>query len=434
MNKKYLKRSMVYDTFEEIQCSFDDKKGAKIMAKRKDSKGRVLKKGESIRRDGLYMYRYTDLDGTRKSIYEADLNILREKEKLIQRDLDDGIGYQCSNLPFNEYFETYLSLKGNLAAGTRRTYETSWRIYIQNNKFGKLNIKNIKKSDVLVLLKSMSDKGLSKSSIGTIVAGVLSPCFKMAIEDNIIRSNPCVNCRKSIAGEDSEPENVLTVEQQTNFLSYIKNSKYAIYHPMFCFMLETAVRVGEVCGLTWNDIDLKNGFVHITHQLQYTKGKDDKCGYQITDPKSKAGIRNIPLSTAARKALAEQKKLQFEMGKRTNIKIDGYEDFVFSNRDKKPFISSGVGRLLKRIVEDYNRDIKKFKKDSEELPHIHPHLLRHTACSRMAEAGIDPRTLQTILGHSSIRMTMEVYNHVTDERLSNEIKKLDQMQNGVKVV
>ena len=115
-------------------------------------------------------------------------------------------------------------------------------------------------------------------------------------------------------------------------------------------------------------------------------------------------------------------------------KIDGYEDFVFSNRDKKPFISSGVGRLLKRIVEDYNRDIKKFKKDSEELPHIHPHLLRHTACSRMAEAGIDPRTLQTILGHSSIRMTMEVYNHVTDERLSNEIKKLDQMQNGVKVV
>ena len=117
-----------------------------------------------------------------------------------------------------------------------------------------------------------------------------------------------------------------------------------------------------------------------------------------------------------------------EMDKKTIIAVDGYEDFVFSTRQKKPFITQTVGRVLGRIVDDYNSDVKKFGGGLEPLPHIHPHLLRHTGCSRMAEAGIDPRTLQEIMGHASMRMTMELYNHVTDERLANEIQKLNTRQ------
>lgn len=133
----------------------------------------------------------------------------------------------------------------------------------------------------------------------------------------------------------------------------------------------------------------------------------------------------VTISNAARDALMEQMKNQIEMDKKTEIEIDGYKDFVFSNRQNKPFITQTIGRILNRIVDDYNSDIKKFGGTIEPLPHIHPHLLRHTSCSRMAEAGVDPRTLQDIMGHASMKMTMELYNHVTDERLTNEIQKLN---------
>ena len=139
---------------------------------------------------------------------------------------------------------------------------------------------------------------------------------------------------------------ISTMVQQDNFLTYIKNSKYAYYYPLFVFMLETALRVGEVCGLTWDDVDLEHGFVNITHQLQYNNvGKDD-CQYQILTPKSKSGVRNVPLSNAARDALMEQMKNQIEMDKKTEIEIDGYKDFVFSNRQNKPFITQTIGRIL----------------------------------------------------------------------------------------
>lgn len=218
---------------------------------------------------------------------------------------------------------------------------------------------------------------------------------------------------------------ISTMVQQDNFLTYIKNSKYAYYYPLFVFILETALRVGEVCGLTWDDVDLEHGFVNITHQLQHNNVGKDACQYQILTPKSKSGVRNVPLSNAARDALMEQMKNQIEMDKKTEIEIDGYKDFVFSNRQNKPFITQTIGRILNRIVDDYNSDIKKFGGTIEPLPHIHPHLLRHTSCSRMAEAGVDPRTLQDIMGHASMKMTMELYNHVTDERLTNEIQKLN---------
>lgn len=174
-----------------------------------------------------------------------------------------------------------------------------------------------------------------------------------------------------------------------------------------------------------DDVDLEHGFVNITHQLQYSNAGKDACQYQMLTPKSKSGIRNVPLSNAARDALMEQMQNQIEMDKKTEIEVDGYKDFVFSNRQSKPFITQTIGRILSRIEDDYNADIKKFGDTLKPLPHIHPHLLRHTACSRMAEAGIDPRTLQDIMGHASMRMTMELYNHVTDERLMNEIQKLN---------
>ena len=96
---------------------------------------------------------------------------------------------------------------------------------------------------------------------------------------------------------------ISTMVQQDNFLTYIKNSKYAYYYPLFVFMLETALRVGEVCGLTWDDVDLEHGFVNITHQLQYNNVGKDACQYQILTPKSKSVVLNVPVSNTASESL-----------------------------------------------------------------------------------------------------------------------------------
>lgn len=392
--------------------------------KRKDSKGRILQKGESVRSDGRYVYRYTDIDGKRKAVYHQTLNGLRLLEKQIQKDINDGIGYKDSEITFNDYFQKYMKLKSNLAASTQRSYMNSWKLYIQNSRFGSMKLKDITKSDVILLLRYIEEKGLKKSSIDVIIAGILSPCFNLAVDDNIIRNNPCKGCRKALSGEDSKPREALTIDQQHRFLIYAQNSKYAMWYPMFVFMIETAVRIGELCGLTWNDVDFKNGFVHIDHQLQFNKGDDGVYDCHIYPPKSKSGVRNVPLSQRAKEALLEQKEIQFESNRRTTKEVDGYKDFVFSNRTGGILSSKNIGSLMTRLVNDYNFDAQKMGLDVG-LPHITPHTLRHTGCSRMAEAGIDPRTLQSILGHSTIKMTMEIYNHVTDDRLTNEIKKMN---------
>ena len=132
---------------------------------------------------------------------------------------------------------------------------------------------------------------------------------------------------------------ISTMVQQDNFLTYIKNSKYAYYYPLFVFMLETALRVGEVCGLTWDDVDLEHGFVNITHQLQYNNVGKDACQYQILTPKSKSGVRNVPLSNAARDALMEQMKNQIKSGKFQN---NAYILRICSSRSLVPHQSSPV--------------------------------------------------------------------------------------------
>ena len=137
--------------------------------------------------------------------------------------------------------------------------------------------------------------------------------------------------------------------QQDNFLTYIKNSKYAYYYPLFVFMLETALRVGEVCGLTWDDVDLEHGFVNITHQLQYNNVGKDACQYQILTPKSKSGVRNVPLSNAARDALMEQMKNDIIQVISKYVDIDTEEVELASEQIRYQGITAGINGQFDRM-------------------------------------------------------------------------------------
>lgn len=391
------------------------------MVRRKDRKGRVLKKGESQRKDGRYVYQYNDICGNRKCIYANTLSDLRKQEKQINRDLDDNIDMVGAKITLNSQFDKYIFLKSQIRNSTKQNYINLWNGNLRDNVLGKKRLCDIKKSDILSFYNSLSERGLKYSTIKTFNC-MISPCLDLAVDDDIIRKNPCNGCLEEF-NNDSEQRVSLTIQEQTSFLDFIRQSSvYAAHYPLIIFMIGTAVRCGEAIGLTWDDVDFKNREVSINHQLIYQK-TGNSYGFYADRPKTDSGVRTIPMTTEVYKALIEQRQNQLSKGRRTNVEIDGYRDFVFSTKNRNPIMPSAVNNLLLNIVNKYNSTVGEI-----ELPHISAHNLRHTGCTRMAEAGMDPKVLQYIMGHSKISVTMDVYNHISQERNRKEMDKLEKIR------
>lgn len=390
------------------------------MKRRKDNKGRVLEKGESQRKDGLYVFQYMDsVSGKRKSVYANNLSDLRKQEKRIRKDLEENIDTSGAEITLNDQFDEYMSLKVQLSDSTRQNYTDLWNGNVRDNPLGKKILCDIKKSDILRFYNSLSDRGLKFSTI-KVFNGMISPCFELAIDDDVVRKNPCKGCLDGFSKDANERE-ALTIQEQEVFLKFVrKNGVYSIHYPMLVFMIGTAVRCGEAIGLTWKDVDFKNREVSINHQLIYKK-RNNRYGFCASSPKTDSGIRVIPMTADVHGALKAQREQQLSGGRRTDVEIGGYSDFVFSTKNRNPIMPSAVNNMLLNIVNKYN-----YSEDAEiRLPHISAHILRHTGCTRMAEAGMDPKVLQYIMGHSQISVTMDVYNHVSAERKRKEMDKLE---------
>lgn len=399
------------------------------MKRRKDSQGRVLETGESQRKDGIYSFRYTGLDGKRKYIYDSSLSELRKTKRKILHDLEDGV--ECfEEITLNQQFERYLILKNTLSHSTKSNYVDLWENHIRHTALGRTRINSIKKSHILTFYSQLHNKGLKYATL-KVFQCILNPLFELALEDDMIRKNPCKGALKGFS-KDATEKMALTKEEQKALLSFLEYDKaYQMYYPMISFMLETGLRCGELIGLTWNDVDFKNGYINIDHQLLYRK-KDGKYCLYAGEPKTKAGFRKIPLTQQANEALKEQRQLQLELGRRTNRMIDGYKDFCFSTKHQNPFMPSAINDILTNIIKAYNNQEEAFAKSENRtpllLPHISAHILRHTACTRMAECGIDIKVLQSIMGHSDITITMNIYNHASYERNQQEIIRLEMLK------
>ncbi len=392
------------------------------MERRKDNKNRVLQKGESQRKDGRYVYQYIDITGKRKSIYANNLSDLRKQEKQIHRDLEDNIDTEGRGTTLNEQFEKYMSLKYNLANSTRQNYFGLWNSRVRNSFIGNRKLYDIKKSDILRFYNMLLQDGLKYTTIKSF-HDMVSPCFDLAIDDDILRKNPCNGCLKEFK-KDVDKRISLSVKEQTVFLDFVRTSKtYSVYYPLIIFMIGTGARCGETIGLTWNDVDFGNKEISICHQLIYKK-TGNSYGFYADSPKTDSGVRIIPMTTEVYRALCKQRENQLRKGWRTNVEIDGYSDFVFSTKNKNPIMPSAVNNMLLNIVNKYNNT----KDKKLLLPHISAHNLRHTSCTRMAEAGVDPKVLQYIMGHSNISVTMDVYNHASSERNRKEMDKLEKIR------
>ena len=415
------------------------------MAKtRKDKKGRALRKGESVRSmDGLYVYKYTDWLGKSRFVYSKDLGRLREKEQELQRDQLDGLDtYTKGTASLNFVFDRYLKYKTELRKTTYSAYKYTYDHYVRET-FGKKKIADIKYSDVLQFyLHMMTDHGLSLAMIDAIHC-LLHPTFQLAVRDDIIRKNPSDRVMTEIKKKyNGEPEirHALTREQQDAFLSALDCTENFRWKPIFTVLLGTGCRVGEVIGLRWSDINFETKMIDINHAISYFCRRDSttKCEFGVSLPKTKAGIRSIPMLPEVYEAFMDEKKIQQDLGIKCTFEIDGFTDFIFCNRFGGIHNPNALNRVIQRICEDYNsREEVRAQKEKREpilLPHFTCHHLRHTFCSRYCENETNIKVIQTVMGHADIATTMNIYAEVNEkskkESFENLAKNLFVFSNG----
>ena len=191
--------------------------------KRKDHKGRILRTGESQRKDLIYQYRYIDIRGKRQTVYSSDLKELREKEKEIQKRLDDGLDYSAGNISVIALLERYISLKQGVRYNTKVGYNFVLNL-IKKEDFGNRQIRDIKVSDAQQWIMKLHNDGKGYSTI-TSVRGVVKPAFQMAYNEEVVRRNPFDFKLTDVVVNDSQKRISLTEKQQKVWMNFIREDK-----------------------------------------------------------------------------------------------------------------------------------------------------------------------------------------------------------------
>ena len=391
---------------------------------RRDSKHRVLRAGESMRADGKYQFKY-HIAGKPHFVYSWKLEptdklpagkkpclSLRELEKQIGYDLESQLDPMKRNITVNELVERYLSTKTGAKHSTVANYNFVKNI-LKKEEFSEAKIADVK----LFLIKMQSD-GKGYSTVKS-VRGVLRPAFQMAVDDDILNKNPFEFQLAGVVVNDSHTRTAITREQIRQFLKFVHDDNcYCKYYEVVYILFHTGMRISEFCGLTLKDIDLKNRIVNIDHQLQRTSDMQ----YVIESTKTNAGTRKLPITEEVAKcfqAIIEDREPQ-----QREKMIDGYAGFLFYDKDNNPLVAMHWEHRFNHMVQRYN-DIYRI-----QIPNITPHVCRHTYCSNMAKSGMNPKTLQYLMGHSDIGVTLNTYTHLGLEDAEDELKRMENLNNA----
>ena len=402
-------------------------------AKRKDKSRIVLRTGEGQRPNGTYEYRWTERGGTRRRVYAKTLEELREKEKQIQKDKCDGIKAEARYLTVNDVFDTWRQLKRGLKDNTFQNYQYMYNMFVRPN-LGKQRVSSLKKSDVKRFYNMLADERCLQASTIDSVHTVLHQVLDIAVDDSYLRVNPSNNVLKELKQSHifkTEKRRGLTKAEQELLLSFLqRNHTYSHWYPIIAVMVGSGLRVGEVTGLRWCDIDLEEGIIDVNHTLVYydhrvTEGKKG-CYFNINTPKTKAGTRQVPMLDFVREAFIMEREYQEALDIRCTITIDGYSDFIFVNRYGHTQHQATLNKAIRRIIRDCNDEVLlKEEKNPVLLPHFSCHSLRHTFTTRMCEAGVNVKVIQDALGHADISTTLNIYADVTKELKKDEFADLD---------
>ena len=391
---------------------------------RRDNKGRKLATGESQDKDGRYRYKYNDSFGKRKSVYSWRLTesdpypkgkrkdiSLREKEKVIEKALSDAVSTNGGDITVLELVQRYISQKRGVKHNTQANYNFVINV-IKKEEFGAKRIDTIKLSDAKAWLIKLQDDGRGYSSIHSI-RGVVRPAFQMAVDDDLIRKNPFEFQLATVVVNDSVTREAITRKQQREFLRFIKEDKhFCKYYDGIYILFNTGLRVSEFVGLTANDIEFDKQRIKIDHQLQRTRNME----YEILTHKTEKGERYVPMKEDV--ADCFRRIIQNRKHPKIEPMIDGYSGFLFLDKNDMPMVALHWEKYFQHIREKYNSIYK------IQMPCITPHVCRHTFCSNMAKSGMNPKTLQYIMGHSDIGVTLNTYTHLQFEDALEEMKKV----------
>ena len=406
--------------------------------RRKDKKNRVLKEGEYQRSCGTYEFKWRDKSGGRHSISAVTLEELREKELDVLRDVLDGVKADKNNLTINDLYNSWVQLKRGLKDNTFSNYKYMYTMFVEPD-FGKRKIVDLKRSDIRSFYNHLADERHVQINTIDCIHTVLHQVLELGVEDDYLRYNPSDNALKELKKArnlESTKRRALTVSEQELFEAYLsKQGQYHRWYPIFIIMLWTGMRVGEVTGLRWCDIDLEDDTISVNHTLvYYDKRNDKRCTFAINTPKTAAGERIIPMLPKVKEAFMMEKQYQEECGLESRAVVDGYRDFIFINRFGNVQHQGTLNKALSRIVRDCNFEIldKPHKKDTVILPKFSNHSLRHTFTTRMCEAGVNLKVMQEILGHADAETTMDIYAEATKELKKSEMDSFAEFFRRVK--
>lgn len=391
-----------------------------------------LPKGITLRKDGLYMGRFNYQNET-YTIYDKNLKKLEKRLSELRYEVEHGLKGKADNLKLDTLFEIWLYdyKSKTIRESTMMRYTDQYNLYIKK----KLGLKRVSQIKPIMLQRHFNQMAADDYSTKTIADtyNILHSILSLGLQNNIILRNPCDGV---ILPKTKEKERrVLTIDEQKEVLEHAKGR---ICEPLVRVALGTGMRAGELQGLTWEDVDFHKREINITKTLVYVRDRNSgKYYFKFQSPKTKSGIRTIPMQEDVYQALKRQRVQLKEMqlhAKNWNPEI-GFENLVFVNVSGRPRQGADFRNDLERIEKAINKDrmkqAKEQKKAYEPIKHFSPHTLRHSFSTRCFEVGIDAKTVQNYLGHSSYAITMDLYTHVTNDKAKTEMKKLEQLYQNI---
>ena len=395
----------------------------------KDLKGKELGRGLTQRPDGRYMAR-AQVAGKSVLLYGWKLRTLKKEFAEAVEEARKGsiwLGYEADTLTLNEWFEEWYekykapTLKNGGSAQYRRKFVNYYGVRI-----GSKNLKDIRKLHVQTAIADMLEAGRSSKSVRE-ATGILQNCIEAAMANGLTSINPTVGV--VIPKCDKVERRVLTVEEQEIFIEHLERTK-SWYEDMYKLMLLTGMRISEVGGLCWSDIDYDNDVIHIRRALfsQYEYGKKK---LHFTTTKTINSVRDIPMMADCKKMLKLQKKnqnkIKKELGKRYRSENEeGLSDLVFTSSMGSAATRYNVAPIINKIVKSINlrEDYESVKENRKPLymEPVSPHALRRTFCTRCFEAGMNIKVVQKIMGHSNYAVTANIYTEVMPDKMNEEVE------------
>lgn len=385
----------------------------------KDLKGKELGVGLCQRKDGRYSARFTRKNGSRVEKNFQKINEARDwlcEQKYLENSIDTG------DMTVDTWYNYWIAnfKEGIVADNTTKNYNTRYKNNIKK-EIGNLKLYDVKQIHCQRILNDMYDSG--KYSYGTmeLTQITLHAIFKGAIENNYLSKNPAENLKLKKRESEDEERRVMTREEQKVFKEYAKNT---MYYNAYALVLETGLRVGEIGGLQWEDIDFENNVLYVRRTLLQDAKKG---GFYFGTPKTKLSKRKVPLTNEAVTLLNNQMLLQKKLKSKSKSWHNEWNGIVFTTNNGNPVGASTFRTMMMRIVNNINEDRKASSGDNkyEAFEHVFMHSLRHTFATRCIENGVQPKALQMILGHSTLSITMDLYVHVTDEQSFLEMEKMN---------